>query len=210
MEIRPLKTCSLALVAMFALSGCGEKAERIEITEKRKLQPFEQRPVLHASSSQRFSLDELVRLGKSRFDMPSGWRDAGPDRMKMRIVNLSFGVNAEGECYVSRASGSVEANANRWRGQMGLPAATPEEIAALPKQQLLGEEAVMIDIEGDFTGMAGPHGGAAPKEDYRMLGLILEREGEDTVFVKLTGPKDLVAEHKDRFHEFCESLQLLD
>ncbi|MFT5467919.1 MAG: hypothetical protein ACI8UO_003027 [Verrucomicrobiales bacterium] len=206
MEIRPLRSFSVAFLAMLVLSGCDEKPERIEITQKRKLQSFEQEPVIHATSAQRFSLDEMVRLGKTRFVIPVGWRDAGPDRMRMRLVNLSFGVGAEAECYVSQASGTVEANVNRWRGQMGLAALSADEVFALPRQSLMEKSAIRLDIEGDFKGM-GPQ--TPVKAGFRMIGLILEQGENKSTFVKLTGPKEVVAEHEARFKEFCDSLKIL-
>ncbi|NNE91263.1 MAG: hypothetical protein HKN23_06420, partial [Verrucomicrobiales bacterium] len=137
------------------------------------------------------------------WDTPEGWSEKpGTD---MRLANFTFGEQNEGEVYVVRlqgGGGGLLANVNRWRGQMGLPPISEEDVASLPKKLLFGLEATYVSMDGTFTGM-----GTEPKENYRMLGLILSSD-IGAVFVKMTGPRELVAENEEKFDEFCQSLGL--
>lgn len=135
---------------------------------------------------------------------------AAPDAWKpkagssMRLANFSIGDSDEAECYVTLlhgTGGGVEANVNRWRSQMGQPPLTAEEIAALPKVDVLGKASPFVEISGSYTDMAGAeHGNAL------LYALIAELDGE-TLFVKMTGPENLMRAEKDHFMAFCQSLK---
>ena len=45
------------------------------------------------------------------------------------------------------------------------------------------------------------------KKDYRLIGLI-QVQDPFTFFIKMTGPKALVAEHEPAFRRFCESIKI--
>ena len=135
---------------------------------------------------------------------PEGWTDEG--RSMMRDVNFSFGENSEGECYVARlpgAGGGLSANVNRWRKQMGADPLSDEEISALPRKNLFGQPATFLSVDGDFTGM----GAGEAKKDYRLLGVILSADS-GAVFVKMTGPRELVESNAAQFDEFVSSLDV--
>lgn len=212
-----LSAFGLALV----LAGCGGP-ERIEITETRALQPSEQKPKLDAKVEDRFAVAKMfagvptqdtrpVEPSQGRsgaqaqlaWDTPEGWTDAG--RTEMREANLKIGENGEGECYVMRAGGSLEANVNRWRDQMGMAPATAEELSALPTRELFGIPAYVVDLKGDFKGM----GETEAMKDYRMLGLILPvgNTGQ-SLFVKMVGPQQLLGDNESNFYAFCDSLRV--
>ena len=138
------------------------------------------------------------------WDTPEGWTEA--PATQMRDVNLRFGENGEGECYLTRLSGGgggLVANVNRWRGQMNLPDASAEEIAALPKKPLFTQDATFISIGGDFGGM----GGGTAKKDYKLLGLIYATPSA-AITVKMTGPKALVEANAAKFDAFTASLDV--
>lgn len=135
---------------------------------------------------------------------PEGWKDVPGSQM--RFINLTFGKDGKGECYLTRlpgAGGGLMANVNRWRKQMGADPLTAEGIAALPKRKLFGEDASLIDVTGNFGGMSGTAG----KKDYRLLGLIFSNSS-GAVFVKMIGPKADVDANAAKFDEFTSSLDL--
>ncbi len=136
---------------------------------------------------------------------PEGWSEAGFDPTGMRFINLQFGPKGEGECYLSLMSGTgggLEANVNRWRStQMGLPPYTPEELEKLPTKPLLNREAVYVDFSGDFKAV----GATEAQKDYRLVGLILQAP-QFILFVKMTGPKDLVEKNMPAFEQFTQSI----
>ncbi|MEM6279701.1 MAG: hypothetical protein AAF733_09500 [Verrucomicrobiota bacterium] len=139
------------------------------------------------------------------YTTPDGWKEKALS--SMRDVNLSFGENEEGECYVARlpgAGGGLVANVNRWRGQMGADPLTEAEIYALPTKPLFGQPATFIDLSGDFSpGM----GSTEIKEGHRLLGLILASDA-GAVFVKMTGPAEIVAKNAEGFNLFTSSLDV--
>jgi hypothetical protein len=135
-----------------------------------------------------------------RWETPDGWEE-GPERM-MRVVTFALG---DVECYVSALSGTaggVLANINRWQQQMGQEPLTEEDLAQLPTMNVLGQDVPLVSIEGDFTGMGGQ-----TQPDSLMLGTVCPM-GSQTVFIKLTGPSQQAAQHREKFIAFCESLSL--
>lgn len=139
------------------------------------------------------------------WDVPEGWEQQ-PASM-MRDINLVFGAEGQGECYVARlpgAGGGLVANVNRWRGQMGADPLSAEEVESLPRKTLFGQPATFVSVDGDFSPGMGSN---EVREDYRMLGLILASEA-GAVFVKMTGPRDLVAANREKFDQFVSSIDV--
>ena len=122
----------------------------------------------------------------------------------MRIATFSVGGNEDVDCYLTSLSGNaggIEANVNRWRGQVGLPPATPEELAQMPRIEMLGRQATLVEAAGQFQGMNGE-----AKPGWMLLGALLELDGE-MLFAKMTGPEQAVRAEKDLFVSFCNTLE---
>jgi hypothetical protein len=188
---------SYLFVLLFA-SGCKRLGERVEITESREVSDFEPKPKLFAYSQQRFSNDPLS------WETPPGWVQA--ERSQMRPINLKFGPNGEGECYLSMlpgGAGGTTANVNRWRKQMGQPELPEEEVTALPKRMLMGIEGVFVDLEGAYTNV----GSAEAVAEQKLIGVVAAL-GEVGLFVKMVGPKELVSANQTAFDQFVGSLKL--
>ena len=218
------RLCSIFVLAMSAILSIGcEKPDRVELSESRKRFVGEQDPEFGLTARQRFlkASDGAMAEGETagnpdtppknpfQWIVPEGWSENESSRM--RLINLSFGPNGEGECYLTALpgeGGGIPPNVNRWRGQMGFDALTEEQINELPEQTLLGMPAKLVDIRGDFGGMSIP--GAPPaekKSDYRLLGLI-QQQPPFTFFVKMTGPADVVAANEAAFYTFCQSITI--
>lgn len=134
---------------------------------------------------------------------PEGWVQGAP--RAMREVTFTAGANGGSECYVAKLSnlgGGVNANLDRWAGQMGLDPLGADAIAALPKVKVLGNECPVVELKGTYTDMQG---GSHP--DSLMLGTIAV-VGTDAYFVKMVGPVDEMEPQKANFVAFCESLKL--
>lgn len=196
------------------IGGCDSGRQSIPITERRELSPGDQELALGVTSKERFSMaSQMMGMEEDHsghdhaedaplaYELPEGWKKEATSQF--RTLNFSFGGDGEGECYVSRAGGGLEANLNRWRGQMGLAAASAEDFQALPKRKLFGMEATYAELDGEFKAM----GAAEPKPNYRMVGLVLSLP-DVSFFVKMTGPKELVIANEGSFSKFCESLKL--
>lgn len=153
-------------------------------------------PAAAASTSAGKAIPSAADL---KWDAPAGW-DQNPDR-PMRVATFTVGTT---ECYISilgGMAGGLEANINRWYAQMGQPELTSEQIAALEKIEVLGEPCALVDVEGNFSGMQGES-----QTDARMLGIVRVSD-EQSLFVKMTGPKEEVAAQVDNFKAFVTSLR---
>lgn len=137
---------------------------------------------------------------KLQWSAPPSWQ-RGPDRM-MRVVTYTVG-NAE--CYITvldGPAGGIEANLNRWRGQMGQPGYTADEVAALPKLPVMGKEALYMEAKGTFTAMNGQ-----VLEGQMMLGAIAMLDN-GLLTVKMTGPEADVLAEIESFKAFCSSIAM--
>ena len=90
------------------------------------------------------------------------------------------------------ATGGLEANLNRWRGQVGLPPQSPTEVtAAVEKFSANGLDFMLVDYAGGGN---------------RLIGAIVPFGG-NSWFFKLMGPDALVAGQKDTFREFLHTVK---
>lgn len=91
--------------------------------------------------------------------------------------------------------GGLYANLNRWRSQLGLAPASPEELeAGLTRLTIDSKEAV-------FARFSGPNGTG--------LHVILEHAG-DSWFIKLSGAEPLAMREKENFLNFARSFRFPD
>lgn len=132
---------------------------------------------------------------------PKGWTELPPSTM--RVANFRVDGDSGAECYMTMLAGDaggLAANVNRWRTQLSLPAMPARDIEALPKSELLGQQAVLVDAVGSWKGMSG--GDARP--NWRLLGLLLVGPN-GSVFLKMTGPDAIVAAQRDAFCALARS-----
>jgi len=191
------------LLGVFLACACS--GEDLSYAERRNAPPLKA-PVIAVTDAERFGARTLqadpgLQESPLTWRTPPGWEVL--PRTSMRLAN--FGVGAGGECYLTVLAGSgggTLGNVNRWREQMGLGPMTDGEVEALPKIQLLQSEAHLVELEGGFRGM-----GSQVREGWALRGAIF---GSDrfTVFVKFTGPQEVVALEADAFDDFCSSISL--
>ncbi|MCH2106789.1 MAG: hypothetical protein MK291_09130 [Planctomycetes bacterium] len=189
------------------MSACAEPARDVSYAERRLAPPLAE-PVLSISDSQRFGAKSAQPAPKSNANesplvwmSPPGWEEL--PSTSMRLAN--FSVGAEAECYLTilpGTGGGVVGNVNRWREQIGLAEISAEEVALLPRVPLLGTDAYLVELEGAFRGM-----GTEAKEGWGLRGAIL---GSDrfTIFVKFTGPAEVVSLEAEAFDAFCASITM--
>jgi len=210
--IRRVLSWGAALGCAVLLPSCKPLGERMEITETRQVSKQAPPPAPPATSAERFRMQQEAhdapRENPLTWVVPEGWSEGGEDTSPggMRLINLRFGAGGEGECYLSALPGSaggLEANINRWRGQMGLPDYSAEEMAKLPKRSFLNREATYVSFDGDFKRV----GATEAAKGFRLVGLV-QAAPEFTIFVKMTGPKDLIARNEGAFDEFVRSISI--
>lgn len=109
----------------------------------------------------------------------------GPDDTTADLSIIAFPGDA----------GGLAANVNRWRGQIGLPALSDEDIqASVVHTDTASFHVDLVSIEGTAAG-----------QPTRIDGAIFSYRGESW-FVKLMGPTDLVAAEAPHFRAFVETL----
>jgi len=102
--------------------------------------------------------------------------------------------------------GTVEANLERWNGQLKGSDGKPPA-AKIRKRTVHDLAVTTIDASGEYSGMGGPMA-AAPtaKPGYRLLGAIIENPGGN-VFLKFTGPERTIAANQHNFEQLLDSFQ---
>jgi hypothetical protein len=138
--------------------------------------------------------------GTLAWTAPAGWQ-RGPDKA-MREVTFLAGPKGEVECYVTLLAGDgggLRANLDRWSGQMGQEPLSERELAALARVTILGADGVVAEI---------PRGSdaTAPAEHELLIG-ALSIQPEQSLFVKMVGPRAAVEAQREAFLELCRSLR---
>lgn len=173
----------LVLCCLLAVPACKEKIPVVKIEQKRERTLFDEK----------FS-------GNLLDNPPPSWRAIpGTD---FRLKNYLAGPNEEVEIFFGQSKGSVLDNANRWRGQFGEePAADLSNFTTVAFADFQG---YLVEVSGSFGGGMG----AAPKENWGLLGAIAAYSNDSIMTVKMTGPAEVVMQLKPEFLAYIESLRL--
>ena len=111
---------------------------------------------------------------------------------RAEIVFFHFGAGV---------GGGVDANIQRWLGQFTPGEKDPKPI--VEKAEVKGTKLTRVRAEGTFaSGMPG--GPTTPQPNSALLGVILESPNGD-VFVKMTGPGDVVKANAQNFEDLIKS-----
>jgi len=96
--------------------------------------------------------------------------------------------------------GGTKANVERWLGQFKEPR---DKIQAKTEEATIGKHKVTyVGAEGTYiSGMPG--GAQTPMANYALSGAIIESD-EGNVFIRMTGPKELVASATPDFRKMIE------
>ena len=138
--------------------------------------------------------------------VPDGWQGQEPSskmRQAQYLLPRQGGDTEDAELVVfyfgSGNAGSVDANLERWRGQMkGAQGETTKGMAN-------GMNVTTIDVTGSYAASTGPMMQAgATKPGYRMIASIVESPA-GAYYFKLTGPGNTVAHWNDSFAAFIAS-----
>ncbi|MCW8128793.1 MAG: hypothetical protein KIS92_00280 [Planctomycetota bacterium] len=144
---------------------------------------------------------------KRTVTVPTAWTK-GADR-PMRLATFSL-PKAEGDAeggelgfFLLPASGTVEANVERWAKQFG----GKDSVKGQTKVKTAdGTEATVVELEGEYTAMAFGGQKPEPKKDFKMFGAIIPAK-EGQYFLKLTGPKKTVEVAKAAFEALVTSFK---
>jgi hypothetical protein len=145
------------------------------------------------------------------YQVPSGWRTEQP-KSSMRLAQFALPKDA-GDPEDAAAviyffgegqGGGVDANLERWAGQMAQAGGRPGTVKDGRKTSFTanGHTVTVIDITGTYTDMMS---GAAAKAGFRMKAAVVETPG-GAYFVKLTGPDKTVTKWDAAFKAFLQSM----
>lgn len=151
-----------------------------------------------------------------KFDVPPGWVSKAP-ASSMRVAEFTLprtGKDTEDAALVvyffGGEGGTVEANLDRWIGQMTQPdGRASKDVARTSALQTRGGlKVTLVDVSGTYIAEVSP--GEAERHNkpgFRLrAGVVLTPEGP--YFIKLTGPAATVARWDESFTAFVGSLRI--
>ena len=150
-----------------------------------------------------------------KFDVPKGWVSKTP-ASSMRVAEFTL-AKAPGDAedatvivyFFGGQGGSVQANMDRWIGQMAQPGGKPSKDVANTStmQTATGLKVSLVDVSGTYVAEVTP--GSTErlnKPGFRQIAAVVETP-EGPYFVKLTGPAGTVAKWKETLDAFLRSLR---
>src|SRR5262245_53848629 len=154
-----------------------------------------------------------VGEGKLSLTAPANWTVKQP---ATRIVEAEYAIppakgdQTPGRMTAMGAGGSVETNVERWMDQFVGPGSTAPK-PQRDKANVSGCEIEIVDLSGTYKDSpGGPFAGGKTimRENYRMLGAIIQTKDKGNYFLKLYGPKATIDENEKGFHEMVKSLKV--
>mgnify|MGYP001046107257 CR=1 FL=1 len=120
------------LIALVFIAGCGQ--EQLTTYEVPKEQPAVPPPQTASEQNDASVIAAHTAMNAQApstgytAELPEGWTEQGSSGMRMASYTID---ETSIDFYLtSLTMGDVPSNVNRWRGQVGLPAASPEQIAS--------------------------------------------------------------------------------
>jgi hypothetical protein len=150
-----------------------------------------------------------------KFDAPSGWVSK-PPASTMRVAEFTLPRAADDAedaalaiYFFGGQGGTVEANLDRWIGQLTQPDGKPsKDVAKTSKLTSHGLEITLIDLTGTYVAEVSP--GSAEhynKPGFRLRAAVVITPG-GPYYVKLTGPERTVTRWDESFMTFLKSLRM--
>jgi hypothetical protein len=137
--------------------------------------------------------------GLPKWTVPETWKQEPTTQMllaKFSATKDGARANISVSSFPGDVGGPV-ANVNRWRGQIGLPVEDEAAAKAELKDFSVGsEKGSLVDLEGSN----------ASGQKVRLVGVMLPH-GEQTWFFKMLGDANVVADQKDAFVKFVQSVK---
>lgn len=153
--------------------------------------------------------------GELRLKAPDGWVSERPSS-SMRVSQYQLAA-AEGDAeaaslvvyyFGAGQGGSVDANLERWVGQMQTPDGRPSKDKAKTETTTVnGMKVTLLDVSGAYAGGDMGGGGASQsKPNFRMRAGVIETP-KGAYFIKLVGPEKTVNRWDQSFQEFVKSAE---
>lgn len=175
----------------------------ITACNKRQSEPGTQMPQQSPAAVSGHDLNSVAGIHWTR---PERWGVQPPRQMRIATyaVPAAEGDSEGGECAVfyfgSGQGGDIASNIDRWVNQFenGKRQQSAKEVNGL--------KVTLVQIAGTYLAPSGPMmQSAGKKEDYRLLGAIVEAP-EGSVFFKMTGPSKTITACESEFNNLVGSL----
>jgi hypothetical protein len=155
----------------------------------------------------------LIAAGLT-FTTPQGWQSSKPGS-SMRVAEFTL-PRAAGDTedaqlviyYFGGSGGSVDANIDRWVGQIQQPDGKPSGAAAKKQSRTFNGLAVsLVDVDGTYVAETAPGSTERHnKPNFRLrAGVVQTPNGP--YFIKLTGPARTVTAWDRAYDQFLSSLR---
>ena len=158
----------------------------------------------------------VVAAAALKFDAPKGWVSKTPSST-MRVAEFTL-AKATGDAedatvtvyFFGGQGGSVQANLDRWIGQMAQADGKPSKDVAKTStmQTAAGLKVSLVDVSGTYVAEVTP--GSTErlnKPGFRQIAAVVETP-DGPYFVKLTGPAGTVAKWKESLDAFLKRLRV--
>lgn len=138
---------------------------------------------------------------------PQGWAEQKGNGMRLATFTSTDPAHPI-ECTIIRLgpeAGEVKPNVLRWMGQINFSVPDEELNAFLGRQEKIVTADQQNGVVIDMTQLQGENNPAAPS----MIAVMLLSD-EATIFVKMTGQKQDVLNHKERLLQLCRSIKSVE
>jgi hypothetical protein len=151
-----------------------------------------------------------------KYDVPAGWTSR-PPASSMRVAEFALPkVAGDAEdaqltlYYFGGQGGTVQANLDRWIGQMTQPdgRASKDVATTSTMKTSSGLSVALVDVGGTYVAEVTPGSKERlNKPGFRLRAAVIETP-TGPYFVKLTGPVKTIAKWNDSYLAFVKSLRI--
>ncbi|HEV2392118.1 MAG TPA: hypothetical protein VG146_07115 [Verrucomicrobiae bacterium] len=192
--MRSLRSFAASFLLAAVVAGCGRNDIQVYRVSKDSQKPDDQ-------AAQQAAMPAASQAApRLQWKTPSGWQEMPPGEMRVASFRVTGESGKQAEVSVIPLpgfAGSDVDNVNRWRGQVGQPPVSQEEVAKLAQSVQIGDQT------GKLYDQAGDTPGSGDKA--RILAAMLPRDGIEWFF-KMIGDDKLVEQQKPAFLEFLKSV----
>lgn len=139
---------------------------------------------------------------------PSSWQKE-PKARPMRVATYRVGSTDPAELAIFHFGpgdgGGVELNIERWIGQFS--GIQPSDVVRTERRASSGLAMHVVEIPKGTYASGMPGGPTTPRENFGLLGAIVETPG-GSYFFKLTGPAETLAQERERFLTLLDSVRV--
>lgn len=144
---------------------------------------------------------------------PAGWKTV-PVTSSMRVAQYALpraaGDTQDGELivyYFGGEGGSLDANIERWVGQIQQPGGKPSTAVKRDARTINGLKVTLVDLSGTYVAEMSPGSGQLHNNPgFRMRAGYIET-ANGPYFIKLVGPAKTIAAHEKQFESFISSVK---